>query len=271
VAVPVAVIDDHRLVAGPLVTVLTPMLAGYGFAVRPLAVTVAAAGVADPWGVAVCDVILGAGVSGSAAVTALVERGWRVLLMSGYAPEEQVLDAIAAGAVGYVEKSEDPLGLVAGVRSVADTGLHLSAALAALFYADLRRRPRPPGVELCAADQRLLRSFVQGEPAGRVAASGGLSEAQVRAAAGRIFAAAVARRRQHQLTPRELEVVRLVACEHLSTADVARRLFVSIDTVNTHLRSIRRKYRLVHPATEAQGSLPQRTAAQLWARELNLC
>jgi DNA-binding NarL/FixJ family response regulator len=153
-AVPLVVIDDHRLVAGPLVTVLTPLLAEHGFAVRPLAATVAAAGVADPAGVAVCDVVLGAGLSGAAAVTALVERGWRVLLMSGYAPEEQVLDAIAAGAAGYVEKSEDPLGLVAAVRSVAASGLHLSAALAALFYADLRRRPAPscpPSTSGCCA------------------------------------------------------------------------------------------------------------------------
>jgi DNA-binding NarL/FixJ family response regulator len=257
------------MVAGPLVAVLTPLLAEHGFAVRPLAPTVAAALASGPPGIAVCDVILNVGVSGADAVRALAAAGWRVLLISGYAPEEQALDAIAAGAAGYLEKSEDPAGLVAAVRTVAADGRHLSAALAAMFYADRRRRPLPAGAELSAGDQRVLRAFVQGEPIERAARGCGLTTGQARAAVGRVFAAAVARRQQHQLTPRELEVVRLVGCEHLSTADVARRLFVSTDTANTHLRSIRRKYHLVHP--EAAPNLPQRTAAQRWARELNLC
>ncbi|WP_433059853.1 response regulator transcription factor [Dactylosporangium sp. CS-033363] len=265
----VVVVDDHRLVAGPLVTVLTPLLAAHGFTLRPLAATVAACIASGPPGLAVCDVILGAGASGAEAVKELVAHRWKVLLISGYAPEEQVLDAIAAGAGGYLEKSEDPAGLVAAVRAVDFEGLHLSAALAAMLYADLRRRPRPAGSELSTGDQRVLRAFVQGEPLDRAARSCGLTVDQARAAVRRIFTAAVARRQQHQLTPRELEVVRLVGCEHLSTAAVARRLYVSIDTANTHLRSIRRKYHLVHP--EAPANLPQRTAAQLWARELNLC
>src|SRR5258705_3688997 len=104
-----------------------------------------------------------------------------------------------------------------------------------MFYADLRRRPRPAGVELSSGDQRVLRCFVQGEDVGRVAATCGLTERAVLSAVARIFEAAVGRRRQHQLTPRELEVVRAVGCEHLSTAETARRLFVSIDTANTHL------------------------------------
>ncbi|WP_433608051.1 DNA-binding response regulator [Dactylosporangium sp. CA-139114] len=266
---PVVVVDDHRLVADPLVTVLTPLLAGHGFTLRPLATSVAACLASGPPGLAVCDVILETGLSGAEAVKALVAHRWRVLLISGYAPEEQTLDAIAAGAAGYVEKSEDAAGLVAAVRAVDADGLHLSAALAAMFYADLRRRPLPSGAELAAGDLRVLRACVQGEPLERAARGCGLTPEQGREAVARIFAAAVARRQQHQLTPRELEVVRLVGCEHLSTAAAARRLFVSIDTANTHLRSIRRKYHLVHP--EAPRNLPQRTAAQLWARELNLC
>ncbi|GAA2639820.1 hypothetical protein GCM10010399_86610 [Dactylosporangium fulvum] len=265
-AVPVVVVDDHRMVGVPLVAALTPALAAHGFRVLPLAVTVAAVGRTTAPGVAVCDVILDGGVSGAAAVEALAGRGWRVLLMSGAAPEEQVLDAVAAGARGYLVKSDDPGSLVAAILAVAATGRHLSPSLAALLYADLGRRPEP---RLSATDQRVLRSFVQGEDAERAAASCGLTEPEVLAGVERIFRAAVERRRRHQLTPRELEVVRAVACEHLSTAEAARRLFMSIDTANTHLRSIRRKYRLVHP--DAPATLPQRTAAQLWARELNLC
>jgi DNA-binding NarL/FixJ family response regulator len=269
VAGAVVVVDDHRLLAGPLVTVLTPLLAEHGFTVRPLAASVAAAVESGPPGIAVCDVMPGVGPSGAGAVAALVAHGWRVLLISGYAPEEQALAAVAAGACGYVEKSEDPAGLVAAIRVVDADGRHLSAALAAMLHADVRRRPLPPGAELSAADQRVLRALGQGEPLERAARGCGLTAEQARAAVARVFAAAVARRRQHRLTPRELEVVRLIGCEHLSTAAAARRLYVSIDTANTHLRSIRRKYHLVHP--QAPSSLPQRTAAQLWARELNLC
>jgi DNA-binding NarL/FixJ family response regulator len=51
---------------------------------------------------------------------------------------------------------------------------------------------------------------------------------------------AAATDRPDGLTPRELEVVGLVA-EGLTDAQVAERLFVSLRTVNAHLRSIYRK------------------------------
>jgi LuxR family transcriptional regulator, maltose regulon positive regulatory protein len=43
-----------------------------------------------------------------------------------------------------------------------------------------------------------------------------------------------------ELSPRELEVLRLLA-ELLSTTEIAAALFVSVNTVRTHVRSILRK------------------------------
>ncbi len=61
-----------------------------------------------------------------------------------------------------------------------------------------------------------------------------------------------------QLTPRELEVLRHLA-ELLSTEEIASAMFVSVNTVRTHVRSILRKL-----------GVPRRNAAVRRARELEL-
>ncbi|MFN8079281.1 MAG: response regulator [Kineosporiaceae bacterium] len=60
----------------------------------------------EPVDVVLCDVRLvrRGGSSGERAVALLVAAGHRVLLTSALAREEEVLDAIAAGAVGYLSK-----------------------------------------------------------------------------------------------------------------------------------------------------------------------
>ena len=60
------------------------------------------------------------------------------------------------------------------------------------------------------------------------------------------------------LTPRELEVLGHLA-ELLSTEEIASAMFVSVNTVRTHVRSILRKL-----------GVPRRNAAVRRARELEL-
>jgi DNA-binding NarL/FixJ family response regulator len=261
-------IDDEGLVAGALVTVMTPDLVAHGFTVRPLAAAVAEVGPPTGRGVAVCDVSLRTGPTGAEAAAALVAGGWRVLLISGRASADAVLDAVAAGARGYVEKvPDDRDALLAAIVDVANHGWHLGPALAEVLYPDLLRSPLPPAAELSTRDQRVLRCFTQGEDLGRATRTCGLSEPEIRASITRVFAAAAARRPTHQLTPRELQVVQAIGRDGLVTAKVADLLGVSASTVNTHLRAIQEKYQHRHPG---EPEVMPRTAAQFWARELNL-
>jgi LuxR family transcriptional regulator, maltose regulon positive regulatory protein len=61
-----------------------------------------------------------------------------------------------------------------------------------------------------------------------------------------------------ELSPRELEVLQHLA-QMLSTAEVAAAMFVSVNTVRTHIRSILRKL-----------GVARRTEAVRRARELRL-
>jgi DNA-binding NarL/FixJ family response regulator len=63
--------------------------------------------------------------------------------------------------------------------------------------------------------------------------------------------------RKPDLTPREVEVLLAwFACD--SKTDVARRLFVSLGTVNTHLSRIRSKYSNVNRPAPSKASLVAR-------------
>ncbi len=265
----VVFVDDDRLVADPLVTVLGPRLRRRGFSVLPLVSDLVHVPQVDAPGVAVCDVVLRHGLSGPAAVARLVESGWAVLLISGRAPSAQVLESICAGARGYLEKSALPEELELAIVDLARMGWHLSAPLAAMLYTDLHRRLLPGPQELIAIDRLVLKALVQGEDLAGAGTALGLAGEQVAAAVKRIFHAAVRRRERTRLTARETDVVRLVGCDHEPTGQVARRLFISANTVNTHLHAIKAKYLASHP--EAPPGLSQRRTAQLWAEELNLC
>jgi DNA-binding NarL/FixJ family response regulator len=268
----VIIIDDHPLVGEPLTTALEPPLQEHGFAVLPSVRSVAEVPRIETPGVAICDVRLRAGgPSGAAAVRRLTSLGWHVLLFSGEAQPGQVLDAIAAGALGYIEKSVAPDALIEPVVVAARGGHHLSLELARLLYADLHRRELPQRDELGASDRELLKAFAAGERAERIAGRRGMTDDELRLALARVFAAATRRRELFALTEREIEVAKAFGCGRAhDAADVAALLRMGKHTVNDHLKSLRDKYVKSHPA--ADGRHPkQQAAARLWAAELGLC
>jgi DNA-binding NarL/FixJ family response regulator len=264
----VVLIEDDTMVGHALISLLEPELTGRGFMLLPLEADVHAVPPIEQSGVAICDVVLkGQQLSGEAAVRYLVDRGWRVLLISGQAPAEQALEAVRVGARGYVRKSDQPAALVEAVADVATTGYHLSGALAHLFYSDLRRRALSGAAELSAADKDLLLAADRRVGRSPLRSAVYRDDAAVQAAVGRIFAAARARRELHRLSERELDIVIAIGCQHLTAAQAARRLGLTERTVNNHLTRIRVKFEKTHPGVEAS----QQTAAHLLALELNLC
>jgi len=124
------------------------------------------------------------GVSGIEATTRLAAEvpGVRVLVLTTYETDDDILGAIEAGASGYLLKAAPQEEIVAGIRAVADGHTVLAPSIAATLVTRMRsdRAERP------------------------------------------------------QLSPRELEVLRLVAAGR-SNPEIGRELFIGEATVKTHL------------------------------------
>jgi len=121
------------------------------------------------------------GMDGASATAAITAHGGRVLVLTTYDTDADILRAVEAGATGYLLKDTPREQLVDAVRAAARGETVLAPPIAA----------------------KLMR--------------------QVRG--------------HEQLTPREVEVLGLVA-EGRSNGDIARELFIGEATVKTHLLRI---------------------------------
>jgi len=132
-------------------------------------------------------------MDGIAATAAIADEGLgRVLVLTTFESDDLVLDALGAGASGYLLKRCPPEELIEAVRTVAAGEAVLAASLAAAVVRRLQRVPR----------------FAQ-------------------AASARI----------RELTPREHEVLLLVA-EGLTNAEIAARCTLTEGTVKTHVKHV---------------------------------
>jgi DNA-binding NarL/FixJ family response regulator len=77
------------------------------------------------------------GIEGAAGVAHVCENGNRVLIVSAAGTSEDVIDAIAAGAAGYLTKEADADEITRAVRTVAGGATYVSPTLASyLLRAD---------------------------------------------------------------------------------------------------------------------------------------
>ncbi len=178
----VLIVDDHPVVRAGLVGILAgePDLSVVGEAASAdEAVTVARAVAPD---VVLMDLRMpgGDGVTATAGVLAAVPSA-RVVVLTTYESDADILRAVEAGAAGYLLKDAARTDLVSAVRAAA-RGETVLAPSVATRLVDRMRRPQP-------ADA---------------------------------------------LSPRELEVLRLVA-RGLSNGEIAKELSISEATVKTHL------------------------------------
>lgn len=94
----------------------------------------------------------------------------RVLIMSAHDRIHDVVDAIAAGASGYLLKSEGPDTLLAALRAVARGETYLGPALAARLAAHRAAQPSPNVLDLLSEREReVFRLAVECLPARDIA------------------------------------------------------------------------------------------------------
>jgi DNA-binding NarL/FixJ family response regulator len=137
----------------------------------------------------------------------------RVLMLSASGGRQDVLDAVTAGAVGYVLKSAQLTELVAAVRSASVGQPVFTSELAGLVLGEYRRLAGPGGAAVTVSGGR---SVTERSPAPR-------------------------------LTDRETEVLRLVA-KGLTYPQIAERLTLSTRTVQNHVGNTLTKLQLHNKA-----------------------
>jgi DNA-binding NarL/FixJ family response regulator len=95
------------------------------------------------------------GLSGAAGVGHLRKPGFKILVMSAAENEGAVVDAIGAGASGYLTKVATPDEIVRAVNIVATGGTYVSATLAGYLLKDR--------IKLTPREREILRLVARGE------------------------------------------------------------------------------------------------------------
>ncbi|HEY2549276.1 MAG TPA: response regulator transcription factor [Streptosporangiaceae bacterium] len=160
----------------------------------------------------------------------------RVLVLSASGERQDVLDAVTAGATGYLVKSAEPAELIAAVRTTAAGQAVFTAGLAGLVLGEFRRLS-----------------------SGSTAAAGPGQQAGKRAPAGRdrpVGGPASREPAPPVLTARETEILRLVATG-LTYPQIASRLVLSTRTVQNHVQNTLVKLQLHNKAQLVRYAMEQ--------------
>ncbi|MGY5764751.1 response regulator [Brachybacterium sp. DNPG3] len=133
------------------------------------------------------------GIAATAAITAdPALASVRVIVLTTFDEDEDVLGAIAAGASGYLLKDVAPADLRAGIRTVAAGGSLLSPAVTTTVLGQLERRLahriRPALIDgLTAREREVLRRVGLGESNDEIGASLHISPATARTHVSRLL------------------------------------------------------------------------------------
>jgi DNA-binding NarL/FixJ family response regulator len=163
----VGLVDDHRVMLDGLTTWL-------GAEASDLRVCAAVASYAEllghpehPVDVALLDLELGDGVSPAVKIVELAAAGVAVVVVSSFADPRLVRECLAAGACGYVPKSDNAAEIVLAIRAAAQGESHLTPALAAMLVADDHDDESVPA--LSPQERRALVLYASGLPLKTVA------------------------------------------------------------------------------------------------------
>ena len=167
-----AVVDDHRMILSGLanwirnatdeIDVVAELASWPELLIHP----------AFPVDVVLLDLDLKDNIPVAVKISALKSTGVRVVLMSTYSEPNVVREALAAGALGYLVKSEDAAMIVEAIRAASQGESFVSAELdLAINAADIGGAPK-----LSAQERRVMALYGGGEPVKSVAYQLGISE-----------------------------------------------------------------------------------------------
>ena len=127
-------------------------------------------------------------VDGIAATRRIVSSApdTAVVVLTSFSERERVIDAIDAGAVGYLLKDSNPDEIVRGVRAAAAGESPLDPKVARTL---LSARSTRQDASLTTREREVLSQIARGLPNKRIARELGISEKTVKAHVTRIFAA----------------------------------------------------------------------------------
>jgi DNA-binding NarL/FixJ family response regulator len=125
-----------------------------------------------PVDVVLLDLDLKDNIPVSLKISTLKTTGVKTVLMSTYSEPNVVREALAAGALGYLVKSEDAYMIVEAIRAATKGESFISAELdLALGASDVGGAPK-----LSAQERRVMALYGGGEPVKSVAYQLGISE-----------------------------------------------------------------------------------------------
>lgn len=134
-------------------------------------------------------------LDGVAATTQLLaaDPKARVLVLTTYESDDQILAAIEAGASGYLLKAAPPEEIIAGIKAVADGSAALSPSVAAMLVSQVRSgaQPRVEATDseaLTPREHDVLTRVAAGETNRQIARALYIGEATVKSHLLRIFA-----------------------------------------------------------------------------------
>jgi DNA-binding NarL/FixJ family response regulator len=133
------------------------------------------------------------GIEGSAGVAHVCERGYKVLVLSAAGAPDDVVDAIGAGAAGYLTKDSDADEIARAARAVADGQTYVSPTLASYLLTAAKSSPAP--YALTEREREVLGLVAAGETDQDIAAQLFISVSTVRSHLDRIRDKTGARRR----------------------------------------------------------------------------
>ncbi|GAA3748042.1 response regulator transcription factor [Leifsonia bigeumensis] len=167
-----ALVDDHRMLLGAL----TEWIRGAASDISMVAAVTTWPELLThpefPVDVVLLDLDLKDNLPISLKISTLKTTGVKTVLMSTYSEPNVVREALAAGALGYLVKSEDAAMIVEAIRAAHQGEAFISAELdLALNASDVGGAPK-----LSAQERRVMALYGGGEPVKSVAFQLGISE-----------------------------------------------------------------------------------------------
>lgn len=167
-----AIVDDHRMLLGALTEWIRKAAADIDMVVAVPTWPELTIHPEFPVDVVLLDLDLKDNIPVSLKINTLKSMNVRVVLMSTYSEPNVVREALAAGALGYLVKSEDADMIVEAIRAASQGESFISAELDLAINADeIGGAPK-----LSAQERRVMALYGGGEPVKSVAYQLSISE-----------------------------------------------------------------------------------------------